>query len=306
MGRQIRSLPILLVLTILAVMWGTIAPAQVNVRDQIAPGSPPLIGPFRGTAGGYPESSLAGMAEALRIGAGIIDIQVQITADGQHVVFHDQFLNRMTDVEDVFAHGAPSGPTRDERAGRDYLSDYTLAEIRQLHLLVDEAPSEHGIPTLAEALDLVGVDRLGLLSLNDFNLEALVAELSDRPTEHLLVYNVNPEILQEVVNATGLPAFISLRRSRVFDTSDSVAILDAQFEMLGDSIALAHIASSRGVTPDLLARTQELGIRLSVSGGRENFALEEGDTGPWQETLGMDAAIFWTTYPEQVLEILNR
>jgi len=306
MGHRYWSLLASLVIACSAFVCGSSSSAQVSVQEMLAPGQPPLIGPFRGVAGGYPESSLAGMAEALSIGAGIIDIQIQISADGQHVVFHDQFLNRMTDVEEVFAQGAPDGPTRDERAGRDYLSDYTLDELRQLHLLVEGVPSEHGIPTLDEALDLVEGNSLALLSLNGFDLETLVTDLAGRSTDHLLIYNVNPEVLQEVVGATGLPAFVSIRRSRVFDTSDSIAILDAHVELLGESIALAHIASSSQMTPELLARTEELGIRLSVSGGRENFALEQGDPGPWRQTLTMNAAVFWTTYPEQVLELLNR
>ncbi|MDG4647283.1 glycerophosphodiester phosphodiesterase family protein [Roseibacterium sp. SDUM158017] len=285
---------------------GSFALAQASVQDRLAPGQGPVIAPFRGVAGGYPESSLAGMREALSIGAEMIDIQVQITADGHHVVFHDQFLNRMTDVEAVFEDGAPGGPTRTERAGRDYLSDYTLAELRQLRLLVDGTPSEQGIPTLGEALDLIAGESLAILTLNDFDLDALVAELGDRPTGHLLAYNIDPEILQHVVAATQLPAFVSIRRSRLFDTTDHVAILDAQLEVLGSSIALAHINGTSLMTPELLARTQELGVRLSVMGGREDFALEDGDTAPWQEALRTDAAVFWTTHPEQVLALVSR
>lgn len=286
--------------------WGSSVLAQASVQDRLANQQQPLIAPFRGVAGGFPESSIAGMREALSIGAGMIDIQVQITADGHHVVFHDQFLNRMTDVEAIFEHGAPGGPTREERAGRDYLSDYTLAELRQLHLLVDGTPSEHGIPTLEEALNLFEGEGLALLTLNDFDLDVLVADLADRPTGHLLVYNIDPEILQSVVAATELPAFVSIRRSRVFDTSDNLAILDAQYEVLGPSIVLAHINGTSLMSSELLARTEELGVRLSVRGGREDFALEDGDAAPWQVALTTDAAVFWTTQPEQVLSLLNR
>ncbi|MBF9058477.1 hypothetical protein HKCCSP123_04715 [Rhodobacterales bacterium HKCCSP123] len=287
-------------------LWGSFASAQASVEAWLAQGHPPLIAPFRGVAGGHPESSLAGMREAVSIGAGLIDIQVQITADGHHVVFHDQFLNRMTDVEAVFERGAPGGPTRAERAGRDYLSDYTLADLRQLRLMVDGVPSAHGIPTLDEALDLIAEQSLGLLTLNDFDLDGLVADLAGRPTGHLLVYNVDPAILQEVVAATNLPAFVSIRRSRVFDTSDNVAILDAHHALLGASIAIAHINGTSLMTPELVARAAEVGVRLSVRGGREDFALEDGNSAPWRDALVTDAAVFWTTHPEQVLEMLER
>lgn len=281
------------------------AAAQISVQDRLAPGQPPVIAPFRGVAEGYPEGSLAGMEAALAIGAGLIDIQVQVTADGHHVVFHDQFLNRLTDVETVFETGAPGGPSREDRAGRDYLGDYTLSEIRQLHLRADGVLTEHGIATLEQALDLVEGESLALLTLNDFDLETLVAQLSARPTDHLLVYSVDPEVLQAVVDATGLPAFVSLRRSRVFDTSDSVAILDAHADLLGDAIALALVQSTGQITPELLARSEALGVRLSALSGRETFALEDGDTLPWREALTMEVAVFWTTHPGQVLDLLQ-
>lgn len=286
--------------------WGPVAFAQSSVHDRLANSQMPLIAPFRGVAGGYPESSLAGMREAISIGADLIDIQVQITADRHHVVFHDQFLNRMTNVEAVFENGAPGGPTREERAGRDYLSDYSLAELRELSLLVDGVPSEYSIPTLSEALDLLAGERLALLTLNDFDLDVLVAELAERPTEHILVYNIDPEILQEVVAATELPAFVSIRRSRLFDTTDYVAILNAHYDLLGASIVFAHINSASLISPELLSRTHDLGVRLSVRGGREDFALEAGDPTAWQEAVATDVAVFWTTHMEQVLLLLNR
>ncbi|WP_262879912.1 glycerophosphodiester phosphodiesterase [Roseicyclus sediminis] len=304
MGQGFRHRAVHLAIVVSCALWGSSAPAQVGVQDRLGPGRPPVVAPFRGVAGGYPESSLAGMAEALSIGAGMIDIQVQVTADGHHVVFHDQFLNRMTDVETIHEQGPPGGPTRTERAGRDYLSDYALDEVHRLHLLVDGVPSEHGIPTLGEALDLVAGQSLVLLTLNDFDLDKLVEELADRPTGHILVYSIDPEILREVVAATGLPAFVSIRRSRVFDTSDNVGILDAHHELLGEAIAVAHVNATSLLTPELLSRAEEFDIRLSVSAGREDFALEEGDVGPWQEALGSGATVFWTTHPEQVLEIL--
>ena len=306
MGQVFRLLLGCFVMLGAGLSWQAPALAQVTVEDRLAEGQPPIIAPFRGFAGAYPENSLAGIAEAVSIGAGIIDIQVQITSDGQLIVFHDQFLNGRTDVEAVFEQGPPGGPTREERYGRDYLSDYTLAEVQQLHLLHEGVPTEHGIPTLAEALDLVGQQSLVLLSLNDFDLDRLLEALANRPTDHILIYNVNPEVLAEVVAATGLPAFISLRRSRVFDTTLTLAILDAHHEILGDSIAVGHLRATRELTPELVARSQELGIVLSVSAGREDFALEQGDPGPWAEALELDAAMFWSPHPEQVLEILNQ
>ncbi len=295
-------------LLVAAVFWSMLAGAggaQVNVETRLAPDQPPIIGSFRGTADGLPENSLAGFARALEIGVEIIDMQVQLTADGRHVIFHDQFLNHMTDVEAVFETGPASGPTREERAGRDYMSDYTLDELRQLHLVSDGELTAHGIPTLEEALDLVGQQALVMLSLNAFDLDALAADFAGRDTSHMLVYNIDPELLRDVVDATGIPAFASIRRSRVFDTSDNVAILDATYDLLGEALVVAHVNGTSLLTPELLSRAEDLGVLLSTSGGRENFAMEEGNAEPWREAFGSGAIMYWTTYPAEVLALLN-
>lgn len=78
-----------------------------------------------------PENSLAAFAEAARNGYAL-ELDAQLSADGQVVVFHDEDLERMT--------GEP---------GR--LADKSLQQLQELHLL----GGEEGIPTLADVFDLV-------------------------------------------------------------------------------------------------------------------------------------------------------
>jgi glycerophosphoryl diester phosphodiesterase len=81
---------------------------------------------------GAPENSLAAFQAACAAGYGI-ELDVQLTADGEAVVFHDETLERMT--------GA---------AGR--VADHTAADLGELRL----AGTDERIPTLLEALALVG------------------------------------------------------------------------------------------------------------------------------------------------------
>jgi glycerophosphoryl diester phosphodiesterase len=81
---------------------------------------------------GPPENSLAAFQAACAAGYGI-ELDVQRTADGEAVVFHDSTLKRMTGAE-----------------GR--VGDYTAADIARLRL----AGADETIPTLADALTLVG------------------------------------------------------------------------------------------------------------------------------------------------------
>jgi len=81
---------------------------------------------------GPPENSLAAFQAACAAGYGI-ELDVQLSADGEAMVFHDDDLQRMTGV-----------------AGR--IGDRTAADLAELRL----NGSDEGIPTLAETLALVG------------------------------------------------------------------------------------------------------------------------------------------------------
>jgi glycerophosphoryl diester phosphodiesterase len=81
---------------------------------------------------GYPENSLGAFQAACAAGYGI-ELDVQLTADGEAVVFHDATLERMT------------GAT-----GR--VADHTAEDLGKLRL----AGGEETIPTLAGALAVVG------------------------------------------------------------------------------------------------------------------------------------------------------
>jgi len=51
----------------------------------------------RGASGIAPENTLSSFAEAIRSGAHFIEMDIQVTADGMPIVFHDKGLSRTTD-----------------------------------------------------------------------------------------------------------------------------------------------------------------------------------------------------------------
>jgi glycerophosphoryl diester phosphodiesterase len=93
---------------------------------------PPVAHRGLWTPDGAPENSLAAFQAACAAGYGI-ELDVQLSADGEAMVFHDDDLERMTG-----------------RAGR--LSDRTTAELAELRL----KGTDERIPTLVETLALVG------------------------------------------------------------------------------------------------------------------------------------------------------
>ncbi|MGI3185264.1 glycerophosphodiester phosphodiesterase [Nioella aestuarii] len=280
--------------------------AQISIEDRLADGQTPMIIAHRALGGDFPENSLAGIRYAIERGIDAVEIDVQITADGQYIVFHDPTLNRMTNVESVFEVGPPAGPTREQRGGRDFVADYTLEEIQRLRLLENGVPGDHPIPTLREALDLIEGRLLVILDLKASDLGGFPAHLEGRDTRQFLVFSSDPEIMLEMAEATGAGIYASLRRSRSLESGDAFANLETQAGILGPHLSLAS-TESRQVTPELLARAVELGVGISVLGtGREDFYLGEGDLSVWQDTLQNGAVAFMTSFPDEVLQLLDR
>lgn len=100
----------------------------------------PLVIAHRGASGACPENTLVAFRRAVAIGAGMIELDVQLTRDGEVVVIHDFSLERTTDGH---------GPVRQR----------TLAELRRLDAGAWFGPAFRGerIPTLAEVLAAVPI-----------------------------------------------------------------------------------------------------------------------------------------------------
>jgi glycerophosphoryl diester phosphodiesterase len=101
---------------------------------------PPLVIAHRGDSAHRPENTLASFAGALEVGATIVELDVQLTRDGEVIVLHDPTLDRTTDT---------SGDAR----------LLTLAEVRAASAgypaLFGAAWKGERVPTLAEVLTLV-------------------------------------------------------------------------------------------------------------------------------------------------------
>src|SRR5213593_3048107 len=84
----------------------------------------------RGSPNKAPENTLPAVAAAIADGADQLELDLQVSADGHLVVFHDQTVDRITDG---------TGP----------LADFSLAEVRTLSV------SGETIATFDEVLDTV-------------------------------------------------------------------------------------------------------------------------------------------------------
>jgi len=100
----------------------------------------PLVIAHRGDSAHRPENTLASFAQALELGAQLVELDVQLTKDGHVVVIHDPTLDRTT-------------------SGRGPVLEHTLAEIRALSAgypkRFGQDFSGERVPTLAEVLELL-------------------------------------------------------------------------------------------------------------------------------------------------------
>lgn len=90
----------------------------------------------RGSSGTYPENTMIAFFEAERVKADGIELDVQLTKDGEVVIIHDETVDRTTN-------------------GKGYVRDFTLAEIKKLNAAHNfkKADLKAEIPSLAEFLE---------------------------------------------------------------------------------------------------------------------------------------------------------
>ena len=101
---------------------------------------PPLVIAHRGDSAHRPENTLAAFAGALEVGAALVELDVQLTADGHVIVLHDPGLDRTT-------------------TGRGDVRRLTLAEVRSVSAGYPDrfgsAYEGERVPALSEALALL-------------------------------------------------------------------------------------------------------------------------------------------------------
>lgn len=152
---------------------------------------------------GRPENSLAAFGAAVASGYGI-ELDVQISRDGQAMVFHDEGLARLTGLDGLVA-------------------DRDAADLGRIALIGGDA----GIPTLPEVLALVAgqvsllieiKDRHGTLATTDGRIEASVAQALRGYAGPVAIMSFNPASVAEMARiAPHLPRGLTTDR---FDPAD--------------------------------------------------------------------------------------
>lgn len=159
----------------------------------------------RGCSQMYPENTLLSFEKAAAInGLEGIELDIQLTRDGEMVVIHDERVDRTTE-------------------GMGYVRDYTLSQMKKLHIYADDHPVQ-SVPMITEVLDLLAPQMRAGLKLN---IELKNSVYPYHGMEEKIVELVHKRGLQETVVYSTFYAK-SLERLKKLDPAAELGILDSK------------------------------------------------------------------------------
>lgn len=235
----------------------------------------PRVVAHRGAAAEAPENTMPAFDLAVELGAGGLEADVRLTADGVPVLLHDRDVDRTTDG---------SGP----------VGDHTLDELRELDAGVDRGRHHRGtrVPTLGELLERHGGRVWIDLELKPPMGEAddLVQAVGDVLEAHgspdgVLLSSFRPDVLE-----AGTRLLPEVPRALIAQEVPEGSPLP---EMAPD---LAAVGVSRaGMRPDLPREVHDLGLALLV--------WTVNDVGPARRLYREGADGLITDDPRRILRV---
>lgn len=197
----------------------------------------------RGFSGLYPENTLLSFTKALELGVGAIELDVQLSCDGEVMIFHDETLQRTT--------GA-SG----------YLKDMTREALRQLDASGEfkGVYGQNPIPTLAEYLDLTAdIDVLTLIELK--NSIVLYPGLEEKVARLIKTFNQCHKVILYSANHLSVMHFGSLAPGvhLLFPFDNWIFNYGAYCRNHGISACMPYF---RALNPEVVAEIKQNGVSL--------------------------------------------
>lgn len=219
-----------------------------------------------------PENTIPAFAEAIRLGADFIEVDVRTTADGQLVLSHDTTVDRCTN-------------------GRGRISEMTFEQVRALDAGAKKGPEFAGakIPTFDEVLDLAR-GRTGIyVDAKAVSAKVLVRHIEQGGMAGNVVMYCGQSLAREILavnpNLKVMPEANSLQ-----ETKQSLA------ELHPTVIAFAD----RDFKPEIVAAARQGGALIYV----DRLGLNDGPGG-WQAAIEAGADGIQTDRPGQLVEFLR-
>ncbi len=234
------------------------------------------VSAHRGWSKVAPENTLPAFEKALESGADYIELDVQLTKDGELVVFHDDTIERTTD-------------------GKGFLTDYTYPELLRL-----SAGSWYGkehefddvkIPRFTEVLDLIGDDILLNVEIKSHgNVRATaekVVEILDEydMTKSVYVTSFSYQALQRVkeLNPKIKTALIAhIAPSTVYSQSEYIDAISVNYLFINQSV-----------------------VNYAHRCGKKVFVWTVDRSGPMKKMISLGVDNIITNRPDKAVEVVD-
>ncbi|MCU9613821.1 glycerophosphodiester phosphodiesterase [Caldibacillus lycopersici] len=237
-----------------------------------------LIFAHRGSSSSHPENTMISFMEANKAGADGIELDVQLTKDGEIVIIHDDKVDRTTN-------------------GKGFVKDLTLAEIKQLNAghHFKKGTFEDTIPTLQEFLTWFKQTNL-LCNIEYKSTTITNHELEDKVVQLVRQYQLEDRIIFSSFNHYSI--VYSYRLAPEIETAPLYMEGIYMPWVYADSIRAKGIHPHYKVTPnELIILAQQNGIAV-----RPFTINQEKDIKRFME---VNTAAIITDYPAMAREIKN-
>jgi len=247
----------------------------------------PQVVAHRGASGWAPETTPASYRLALEMKADYLELDVQMTKDGEIVAIHDALVDRTTN-------------------GKGAIGEITLAQLKELdagswfnRTYPEKASREFAgqrVPTLQEVIDLAKNSGAGLYietknpELYPPNFEAMLLDIVRRNgfEKRVMVQSFNGRSVQKVKELdAGIPTALLIEISKGDPVDDTLAAG-------ANELAIEY----KQLTPEILSKAQKRGLTVAV------WTVDEEEDLRRMIHLGVQRII--TNYPDRLNRLLGR
>lgn len=232
----------------------------------------------RGASAYAPENTVEAFALAMEQGADGIELDVQMTKDGQVVVIHDETIDRVSD-------------------GTGAVRDYTLEELKKFHFSNHMENYENAvIPTLKEVLDLIKSSNM-LLNIELKTGIYWYPNLEEKTMELVKEAGMEDRVIYSSFNHYSIKKILELNPHAecAFLYSDVILNVDKYAKNAG--VCGLHPAVYHLKMAEFLKEYQESGLKVRVWTVNKKEDMEK--------FIKEDLEAVITNYPDKALEIRN-
>lgn len=199
----------------------------------------------RGFSGNYPENTMQAFAEAVAAGADGIELDVQLSADRELVIIHDETVDRTTD-------------------GKGWVKDKTLSELRSLDASYRfrSKGEPHPIPTLEEYFDLVK-DTSILTNIELKTSVFLYTGIEEKTLALIDAYGLRDRIAISSFNHASVKKMQALAPDMIYGFLEESRLIDALPYTAGHQVHAYH-PEFHMVDAAFMAQAEELGLAINV------------------------------------------